>query len=110
MPFDKQALTAAPHHDPDAAISAGDEDELYRHYGVAGDRCPTAVDAPAAGERRDLTGTAGVQGRDTSGPTTDTAMTRSEEKLRVLTALTDLSFTPNRAWGTWSLVCSKGRH
>jgi hypothetical protein len=76
---------------PDAAISAGDEDELYRHYGVAGDRCPTAVDAPAAGERRDLTGTAGVQGRDTSGPTTDTAMTRSEEKLRALTALTDLS-------------------
>jgi hypothetical protein len=65
---------------------------------------------PAAGERRGLTGTAGVQGRDTSGPTTDTAMTRSEEKLRVLTALTDLSFTPNRAWGTWSLVCSKGRH
>ena len=38
VPFDKAALKAAPHHDPDAAISAADEDELYRHYGV--DRRP----------------------------------------------------------------------
>jgi uncharacterized protein (TIGR02271 family) len=86
VPFDKQALKAAPHHDPDAEISAADEDELYRHYGLSAgrsaDRSATAVDA-RAGERRDLTGAAGVQGRDTSGPTTDTAMTRSEEQLRV---------------------------
>jgi uncharacterized protein (TIGR02271 family) len=83
VPFDKAALKAAPHHDPDAAISADDEAELYRHYGIAGDRSATAVDAPASGERRDLTGTPDVQGRDTSGPTTDSAMTRSEEQLRV---------------------------
>jgi uncharacterized protein (TIGR02271 family) len=93
VPFDKAALTAAPHHDPDAAISAQDEDELYRHYGVTAGRSATAIDdtavdgtaadAPASGERRDLTGTPGVQGRDTSGPTTDSAMTRSEEQLRV---------------------------
>ena len=51
VPFDKAALNAAPHHDPDAAISAQDEDELYRHYGLAA-------------ERRDLTGAPGVQGRD----------------------------------------------
>ena len=36
VPFDKAALEAAPHHDPDAAISATDEDELYRHYGLTG--------------------------------------------------------------------------
>ena len=108
VPFDKAALTTAPHHDPDAAISAQDEDELYRHYGVTADRSATATDdtaiddtaadgtaidgtaidgtaadAPASGERRNLTGTPGVQGRDTSGPTTDSAMTRSEEQLRV---------------------------
>jgi uncharacterized protein (TIGR02271 family) len=65
VPFDMAALNAAPHHEPDAAISAQDEDELYRHYGLSA-------------ERRDL-----VQGRDTSGPTTDSAMTRSEEQLRV---------------------------
>jgi uncharacterized protein (TIGR02271 family) len=88
VPFDKAALKAAPHHDPNVAISAADEAELYRHYGLtAGRAAPavdgTAVDAPRSGERRDLTGTAGVQGRDTSGPTTDSAMTRSEEQLRV---------------------------
>jgi uncharacterized protein (TIGR02271 family) len=82
VPFDKQALKAAPHHDPDAEISAADEDELYRHYGLSAGRSASGVDA-RAGERRDLTGAAGVQGRDTSGPTTDTAMTRSEEQLRV---------------------------
>ena len=83
IPFDKTTLKAAPHHDPDAAISAQDEDELYRHYGVTAGRSTTAVDAPGSGERRDLTGTPGVQGRDTSGPTTDGAMTRPEEQLRV---------------------------
>ena len=82
VPFDKQALKTAPHHDPDAEISAADEDELYRHYGLSAGRSASGVDA-RAGERRDLTGAAGVQGRDTSGPTTDTAMTRSEEQLRV---------------------------
>jgi uncharacterized protein (TIGR02271 family) len=82
VPFDKATLHAAPHHDPDATISAADEDELYRHYGIPGAPPAPAVDAPAS-ERRVLTGTAGVQGRDTSGPTTDTAMTRSEEQLRV---------------------------
>ena len=35
VPFDKAALNDAPHHDPDAAISAQDEDELYRHYGLS---------------------------------------------------------------------------
>jgi uncharacterized protein (TIGR02271 family) len=83
VPFDKTALKAAPHHDPDAAVSAPDEDELYRHYGVTAGRSTTAVDVAGSGERRDLTGTPGVQGRDTSGPTTDSAMIRSEEQLRV---------------------------
>ena len=83
VPFDKAALKAAPHHDPDAAISADDEDELYRHYGITTGRSITAADVPGSGERRDLTGAPGVQGRDTSGPTTDSAMTRSEEQLRV---------------------------
>ena len=81
VPFDKAALKAAPHHDPDAAISAEDEEELYRHYGTTAGRSATTVDA--SDERRDLTGETGVQGRDTSGPTTDSAMTRSEEQLRV---------------------------
>jgi uncharacterized protein (TIGR02271 family) len=34
-------------------------------------------------DRRDRTGEAGIEGQDTSGPTTDDAMTRSEEQLNV---------------------------
>ena len=83
VPFDKAGAAgrAAPRpgRRPD---HAADEDELYRHYGLTAGRSASGVDA-RAGERRDLTGAAGVQGRDTSGPTTDDAMTRSEEQLRV---------------------------
>jgi uncharacterized protein (TIGR02271 family) len=80
VPFDKHALETAPHHDPDVAISQTDEDELYRHYGMSTDRSRTAV---AGDQRTDRSRDAGVQGRDTSGPTTDDAMTRSEERLEV---------------------------
>jgi uncharacterized protein (TIGR02271 family) len=67
VPFDKEALKAAPHHDPGTTLSPADEQDLYRHYGMSSDR----------------TGEPGVQGRDTSGPTTDDAMTRSEERMHV---------------------------
>ena len=78
VPFDKDAIQAAPHHDPDAALSPQDEDDLYRHYGLTGTQQPAASDG-----RRDRAGESAVEGRDTSGPTTDDAMTRSEERLRV---------------------------
>jgi uncharacterized protein (TIGR02271 family) len=75
VPFDKEALKAAPHHDPGTALSEAEEQDLYRHYGMSTER--------SADPRRDRTGEPGVQGRDTSGPTTDDAMTRSEERMRV---------------------------
>jgi uncharacterized protein (TIGR02271 family) len=85
VPFDEAALNEAPHHDPDTTISSTDEDDLYRHYGLG-----TAGSAPAdetgsagADSRRDRTDEPGIEGRDVSGPTTDDAMTRSEERLRV---------------------------
>jgi uncharacterized protein (TIGR02271 family) len=84
VPFDKAALQNAPHHDPDVAISESDEDELYRHYGVGGGTSASTPDrSTAGGDRRDRAGEPGVEGRDTSGPTTDEAMTRSEERLQV---------------------------
>ena len=43
----------------------------------------TATDVDTSRDRRDVAGETGVQGRDTSGPTTDDAMTRSEERLNV---------------------------
>jgi uncharacterized protein (TIGR02271 family) len=77
VPFDKDAIQAAPHHDPDTALSPADEDDLYRHYGI------TSTQSTASEGRRDRAAEPGVEGRDTSGPTTDDAMTRSEERLRV---------------------------
>jgi uncharacterized protein (TIGR02271 family) len=85
VPFGKDALKAAPHHDPDSSISPTDEEELYRHYGMAGTGT-SAVDSDVTTSghgRRDLVDEPGTVGHDTSGPTTDDAMTRSEEQLRV---------------------------
>lgn len=94
VPFDKNALQGAPHHDPDTELSPTDEDDLYRHYGMTstggtptgnqdGDRTGFPKHSTADGDRRDRSGDTEIQGRDTSGPTTDEAMTRSEEQLHV---------------------------
>jgi uncharacterized protein (TIGR02271 family) len=91
VPFGKDALESAPHHDPDRELSAQDERELFEHYGVSyGGDTVTAQpgDQPGAGtggrhELRSDERAAGTVGHDTSGPTTDQAMTRSEEQLRV---------------------------
>jgi uncharacterized protein (TIGR02271 family) len=72
VPYDKQLVKDAPRVDPDGHLSEAEERQLWRHYGLDYDRTT----------RRRATGR-GAVGRDTSGPTTDDAMTRSEEELRV---------------------------
>jgi uncharacterized protein (TIGR02271 family) len=72
VPYDKQLVKDAPRIDPDQHLSEAQERQLWRHYGLDYDR-PT---------RRRATGRDTV-GQDASGPTTDDAMTRSEEELRV---------------------------
>jgi uncharacterized protein (TIGR02271 family) len=72
VPYDKQLVNDAPTLDPDGHLSEAEERRLWRHYGLDYDRTT----------RRPATGRA-TTGRDTSGPTTDDAMTRSEEELRV---------------------------
>jgi len=74
-PYDKQLVKDAPRVDPDQHLSEAEERQLWCHYGLDYDRTT----------RRRATGR-GAVGRDTSGPTTDDAMTRSEEELRVGTA------------------------
>ena len=84
VPFGKDALKTAPHHDPDAALSPAEEDDLYRHYGMAGGQTAPTAGAPLSNRGR--TGRVdepGIVGRATSGPTPASAMTRSEEQLRV---------------------------
>ena len=87
VPYGKEQVKSAPHHDPETALSADDEARLFEHYGVPyGGQTVTAQTGVAGGQ----TGVAEAReteratvGHDTSGPTTDDAMTRSEERLRV---------------------------
>jgi uncharacterized protein (TIGR02271 family) len=72
VPYNKQLVKGAPRVDPDGHLSEAEEQQLWRHYGLAYDRTTRR-----RGIGRDAVG------RDTSGPTTDDAMTRSEEELRV---------------------------
>jgi len=64
VPFDREQLENAPHHDPGRALSPQDEIDLFRHYGI---------------EYDDRTESAPTADRDR----TDDAMTRSEEHLNV---------------------------
>jgi uncharacterized protein (TIGR02271 family) len=77
-----QQVKDAPKVDPDQELSEKQEAELFRHYGIdyTEQGSVTATGSPNDGAA------AGAVGHDTSGPTTDDAMTRSEEELRVGTA------------------------
>jgi uncharacterized protein (TIGR02271 family) len=102
VPYEKAKVKDAPRVDADQGhLSPAEEEELYRYYGVgtgtAGytdtDTTRTAgytdTDRSAGYTDTDTTRTGtdtnrhGTVGHDTSGPTTDDAMTRSEEQLRV---------------------------
>ncbi|WP_138734953.1 DUF2382 domain-containing protein [Modestobacter excelsi] len=97
VPYEKAKVKDAPRVDADQGhLSPAEEEELYRYYGVgtstAGytdtDTTRTAeytdTDTTRSAEYTDTdTNRHGTVGHDTSGPTTDDAMTRSEEQLRV---------------------------
>jgi uncharacterized protein (TIGR02271 family) len=68
LPYDKEQVKNAPTAEADGELSHEEEAALYSHYELA---------YPDSGTD------SGTVGRDTSGPTTDDAMTRSEEELRV---------------------------
>ncbi len=80
--YDKATVKDAPNIDDNSHLSAEEEQRLYRHYGL--DYRETGTDYRDVGTRAGVGDTAGgTVGHDTSGPTTDQAMTRSEEQLRV---------------------------
>jgi uncharacterized protein (TIGR02271 family) len=80
VPYHKQLVKDAPRVDTDQHLSEAEEQELWRHYGLDYDSEYT-TDRDGDGVYDHVQDTA--VGRDTSGPTTDDAMTRSEEELRV---------------------------
>ncbi|SDV02878.1 conserved domain-containing protein [Microlunatus sagamiharensis] len=100
--YGEDQIKGAPRVDDDGSISPEEEDRLYEYYGLGSGTTGTSdvttgtTDATTTG----TTGLAGVTGtddvdrsrtenehgtvgRDTSGPTTDDAMTRSEERVDV---------------------------
>jgi uncharacterized protein (TIGR02271 family) len=91
--YDKATVKDAPNIAEDGHLSPQEEERLYQHYGMnygtgtTGD-AGMATGVAGGGVDRDRNGgyddrSRGAVGHDTSGPTTDSAMTRSEEHLRV---------------------------
>jgi uncharacterized protein (TIGR02271 family) len=72
----KTQVKDAPKIDTDGHLSPEEEQELYRYYGMG-------AGTQTAGYETTGTETRGTVGHDTSGPTTDDAMTLSEERLDV---------------------------
>ena len=94
VPISKERVKDAPKIDTDGHLSPQEEEELYRYYGMTGTDTgmttgmttgtTTGMAAETtSGYATDMTDAPGTVGRDTSGPTTDNAMTRSEERLNV---------------------------
>jgi uncharacterized protein (TIGR02271 family) len=92
VPYEKQLVKDAPNMDPDGHLSEQEEQELWRHYGLDYGAAGTYGDRDAAAgtavgyvdtDRDAATYDRDTVGRDVSGPTTDDAMTRSEEELQV---------------------------
>ncbi len=78
--YAKRLIKEAPRVDVDQHLSEAEERRLWRHYGFEYD----SADRRAASD--DVASNRGGVGRDVAGRTTDDAVTRSEEELRVGTA------------------------
>ena len=74
--YDKDVVKDAPRVDADGDLTPEEEQRLYDHYGLTSARS-AGYTAGDVDRDRDTVG------YDTSGPTTDDAMTRSEERLNV---------------------------
>jgi uncharacterized protein (TIGR02271 family) len=83
VPFDKSTVKESPKIDPDGQLSQPEEAELYRHYGMDYSETESGSGLPDADSTKTSAGEKGGPGRDTSGPNTDSAITRSEEELHV---------------------------
>ena len=76
LPYEKAQIKDAPQVEADGELSQDEEAALYRHYGLNYSEAPSDSGLPTGHDRETV-------GHDTSGPTTDDAMTRSEEEVAV---------------------------
>src|SRR5829696_7151032 len=79
VPYEQQLVKDAPNMDPDGHLSEQEEQELWRHYSLEYGTAGTDTDTGRTTTDDDRN----TVGRDVSGPTTDDAMTRSEEEVQV---------------------------
>jgi uncharacterized protein (TIGR02271 family) len=80
---DKAAVKDAPRIADDGELSVDEEQSLYAYYGLE-DASTTTSGSPLYDQDAERsTDAVTTEGHDTSGPTTDDAMTRSEERLHV---------------------------
>ncbi|WP_150306880.1 PRC and DUF2382 domain-containing protein [Planctomonas psychrotolerans] len=89
VPYTKDQVKDAPRvNTGGGALDENEQDELYRHYGIT---TGGSYDTTTTGGNFDTTDvdTSRGAGHDTSGPNTDSAMTRSEERVNVGTRSTE---------------------
>lgn len=83
VPYSKDYVKNAPSMDADGELSQQEEAELYRHYGLDYSEQSSDSGLPEGQTDTDPSDRDRPEGYDTSGPTTDDAMTRSEEELAI---------------------------
>jgi len=115
VPYTKATIKDAPNIDDAGQLSEAQERELYDYYGISytTEGSTFADTTRTSTTRTSTTGTAGYAGTaqyaetsnahgttgyDTSGPTTDSAMTRSEEELHVGTERVQAGKARLRKW------------
>jgi uncharacterized protein (TIGR02271 family) len=95
----KDKVKDAPNVGNDGHLSPEEERVLYDYYGRSwGDYDTTTTTTTGTTGTTGVVNTAGTEGYDTSGPTTDDAMTRSEERLQVGTASQEAGRARLRKW------------
>jgi len=95
--WSKAKVKDAPNVAPDNHLSPEEEEQLYAYYDMGGTYSgqTQTTETTQSTQRADAAGTVG---RDTSGPTTDNAMTRSEEQLRVSKTKREAGTARLRKW------------
>jgi uncharacterized protein (TIGR02271 family) len=87
VPYDKNKVKGAPNVAADGHLSPDEERELYAYYGVGYSDYDNTTTDTGYDTSTTTTGTGytdtRTEGHDTSGPTTDDAMTLSEERVNV---------------------------
>jgi uncharacterized protein (TIGR02271 family) len=109
VPYTKAQIKDAPNISDSGHLTEVEEQDLYEHYNIAytteGSTFADISGTGRAGDtaradtgRTETTNEHGTAGYDTSGPTTDSAMTRSEERLDVGTEQVQRGKARLRKW------------